>query len=145
MPASDRNDPYRAYNFKLEITGVARGHFAACTGLGISVEAIRYREGGENQIVRRLPGPVEYGDITLHYGLTDSRELFEWMMTAVSGEVDRRDVSIIMLAENDNDEVLRWNLYDAWPSEWRGAALDALGREVAVEQLTLVCERIALG
>ena len=38
---------------------------------------------------------------------------------------------------------LRWDLINAWPSEWRGAPLDALGREVAIESLTLVFETLA--
>ena len=37
-------DPYRAYNFKLEIKGVTQGHFVECTGLGARVTAIRYQD-----------------------------------------------------------------------------------------------------
>ena len=32
-----------------------------------------------------------------------------------------------------NDEVMRWNLIDAWPSEWQGAALNAGDRSLAIE------------
>ena len=39
-------DPYRAFNFKLEIRGVIEGHFTECSGLGVRVHPIRYREGG---------------------------------------------------------------------------------------------------
>ena len=39
-------DPYRAYNFKLQIQGVTEGHFTQCSGLEIEVQPIRYREGG---------------------------------------------------------------------------------------------------
>src|SRR5438093_13740790 len=79
------NDPYRAYNFKLEIQGVTEGHFTECSGMGIKVQTIKYREGGTGQVVHCIPGPVEYGDITLRYGLTASRELWEWFMSAVKG------------------------------------------------------------
>jgi phage tail-like protein len=34
-------------------------------------------------------------------------------------------------------EVLRWNLDNAWPCEWSGVSFDALGREVAIEELKL--------
>ena len=47
------NDPYRAYNFKLEIQGITEGHFAACSGLGIKIQVIKYREGGTNQVVHQ--------------------------------------------------------------------------------------------
>jgi phage tail-like protein len=135
-------DPYRAYNFKLEIQGVTEGHFTECTNLGIKVEAIRYREGGTNQLVRRLPGPVEYGDITLRYGLTSSTEIWKWFLTGVKGKVERKNVSIVMLDADGVTEAFRWNLVSAWPSAWRGAPLDAMAREAAIEQVTIVFESL---
>ncbi len=138
----NNNDPYRAYNFKLIIQGVTEGHFTECTGLGVKVEAIKYREGGNNQVVRRIPGRVEYDDVTLRYGLTDSRDLWDWLMTAVNGEVERKNVSVAMLGPEGSEEVLRWDLINAWPSEWRGAPLDALSHEMAIESLVLVFDRL---
>ena len=135
-------DPYRAYNFKLIIRGLTEGHFTECSGLGVKVEAIKYREAGNAQVVRRIPGPVEYADVTLRYGLTRSRALWDWFMTAVEGQVDRKNVSIVMLNSEGTREVMRWNLIDAWPSEWRGAMLDALSHEAAIESMTLVFETL---
>jgi phage tail-like protein len=136
----ENNDPYRAYNFKLVIQGMTEGHFTECTGLGIKVDAIKYREAGNSQVVRRLPGQVEYADITLRYGLTDSHELWDWFMSSVEGKVERKNVSILMLDPDGVTEVMRWDLIDAWPSEWRGAPLDAMSHEAAIESLTLVFE-----
>jgi phage tail-like protein len=135
-------DPYRAYNFKLIIQGVAQGHFTECTGLGVKIEDIKYREGGENQVVRRLPGRVEYCDVTLKYGLTNSPEIWQWFMKALEGTVDRRNPSIALLDFDGRTEVMRWNLYNAWPSAWRGAQLNASGSEAAIESVTLVFERL---
>lgn len=136
-------DPYRAYNFKLLIDGVIEGHFTECSGLGVRVEAIRYREAGSNQVVRRIPGRVEYGDVTLRYGLTDSLDLWRWLLTAVKGTVERKHISVLMLAADGATEAMRWNLLNAWPAEWRGAELDALSQEIAVERLTLVFDELA--
>jgi phage tail-like protein len=138
-------DPYRSYNFKLEIQGITQGHFTACNGLDIRVEPIRYREGGANEVVRVLPGPVEYGDITLSYGLTASHDLWDWLMTAVKGKVRRKNVSILLLDADGATEVMRWNLINAWPSHWQGTMLDTLSREVAIESLTLVFETLERG
>ena len=134
-------DPYGAYNFKLVIQGVTMGHFTECTGLGVRVQALRYQEGG-GHVVHRIPGPVDYADVTLRYGLTSSTELWQWFMTGVEGHVERRNVSVLMLDTDDVTEALRWDLINAWPSEWRGAPLDALGREVAIESMTLVFESL---
>lgn len=134
--------PYRSYNFKLNIQGITEGHFTECSGLGVSVDVIRYREAGNDQQVRCLPGPVDYGDVVLRYGLTDSRELWDWLITAVDGRVERKNISILMLDAEGVNEVMRWNLINAWPSEWRGTMLDAMSREAAIESLTLVFESV---
>jgi phage tail-like protein len=134
-------DPYRAYNFKLVIQGVTMGHFVECTGLGVRVQALRYQEGG-GHVVHRIPGPIDFADVTLRYGLTSSNELWTWFMSGVNGRPDRRNVSVLMLETDDVTEALRWDLIGAWPSEWRGAPLDALGREVAIESMTLVFESL---
>lgn len=135
-------DPYRSYNFKLVIQGVTAGHFTECGGLGMRVEAIQYREAGNTAVVHRIPGRVDYGDVTLSYGLTESRELFDWFLTAVNGVPARKNVSILMLDPGGAVEVTRWDLINAWPSAWRGAPLDALGNEIAVESVTLVFESL---
>jgi phage tail-like protein len=139
------NDPYRAYNFKLEIDGVNEGHFTQCTNIGVEVDAISYREGGVGQIVHRLPGQVKYASIRLAYGLTASKELWDWFMGSVKGKVQRKSVFIVMINDDGATEAFRWHLVNAWPSAWRGAPLDALGREVAVEEVELVYETLDRG
>jgi phage tail-like protein len=138
-------DPYRAYNFKLVIQGVTEGHFIECSNIGIKVQALQWREGGTNQVVRRLPGQVEYADVKLRYGLTKSNELWTWFLSAVKGKAERRNVSIVMLDSDGTTEVLRWDLVNAWPASWRGAPLDAMGKEVAIEEIVLVFETLDRG
>ena len=138
----DINDPYRAYNFKLVIQGVSEGHFTECSGLGVKVNSIKYREAGNNQVIRHIPGQVDFSAVTLRYGVTNSHELWDWMLTAVNGQVERKNVSVLMLDSQGVAEVVRWDLINAWPSEWQGAGLNALNHEVAIESLTLVYETI---
>ncbi len=135
-------DPFRNYNFKVEIRGISEAHFSECSGLGIRVNTIRYREGGSGQTVRAIPGAVEYADLTLRYGLTASRELFDWMMRTARGEIDRRNISIVVLGTTGTTEVTRWNLANAFPCEWTGVLFDAMGRDLAIEQLKLSFDSI---
>jgi phage tail-like protein len=146
MPdATSRVDPLSQFNFKLLIQGVTQGHFTACSGLGVKVEAIAYREGGTDQIIHKIPGQVHFKDVTLRYGVTETPDLWEWVQMSIRGHVDRRNVSIVMLSGDGTTEVVRWNLIDAWPTEWEGAPLDALGCEMAVEALTLTFEGLERG
>lgn len=135
-------DIYRSYNFVLDIQNVTVGYFTEVSGLSVSVEAISYREGGGARAVRKLPGRVEYGDVTLKWGMSDATELWAWLMNVAAGNVERKEISIILLKPDGQQENTRWNLHQAWPRAWRGARLDALGQEVAYETITLVHEGI---
>jgi phage tail-like protein len=139
---ADQIDPYRAYSFKLDIAGVTEGHFTECSNLGIRVTPIAYREAGGNQVVRHIPGPVQYAEVTLRYGLTASHQLWDWMQSALNGRVERKNASIVLLDSSGASEVMRWNLVDAWPVEWRSAGFDAMSREIAIESITLVFDSL---
>lgn len=135
------NDPFRGYNFRVEIQGVGDAAFTECSGMGAVVHAIRYAEG-RSPVVRRIPGPVEYADITLRYGLTSSAELWNWMLSGVKGKVERRNVSIVLYSSDAITEVMRWNLAQAWVSKWSAAPLDAMAQEIAIESMTIVYETL---
>jgi len=138
-------DPYRAFNFKMEILGVTEGHFTEVSGLGAKVTPISYREAGNSQVVHYVPGRTEYSEITLRYGLTRSREIYDWFMSGVKGKVLRKNVSIVLLDSDGATEVMRWDLVRAWATEWQGSVLDAHSQEVAIESVTLVCESVNRG
>ncbi|MDQ1707775.1 MAG: hypothetical protein QOJ88_986 [Pyrinomonadaceae bacterium] len=138
-------DPYRAFNFKVEVGGVTEGHFTEVSGLGARVTPISYREAGNSQVVHYVPGRVDYSEVTLRYGVTRSRELFDWFKSGVTGHVQRKNISIILLDADGTTEVMRWNLDKAWATEWHGSLLDAHNQEVAIESVTLVCESMDRG
>jgi phage tail-like protein len=135
-------DPYRQYNWRIEVGNQAWAYFTACEGLGVSIDVIRYREAGNRQIARMIPGQVNYQPVTLHYGLTPSQDVFQWMMSGVEGRPDRRNVSIVVLDSPGAADMLRWNLEAAWVASWHGSKLDALSPDLAIESMTVVYERL---
>jgi phage tail-like protein len=136
-----RVDPYKNFRFLLEIDGIVQGGFSECNGFGSNVEVIEYREGGEPVTVRKLPGKVSYPDITLKWGVTDSRELYDWHLAAVNGQVQRKNGSIV-LQDDRGQEKVRWNFFSAWPSKYDGPDFSAKGNDVAIDTLTVSCERV---
>ena len=136
-----RVDPYKNFRFLVEIDGIVQAGFSDCTGLGTHVEVVEYREGGDPNTVRKLPGKVTYPDITLKWGITNSRELFDWHYAAVTGQIQRKHGSVILLDDTGAEQV-RWNFFNAWPSKWDGASFSAKGNDVAIETLTVSCERV---
>lgn len=137
-----RIDPYKNFSFLVEIDGIERAGFSECSGLGSSVEVVQYREGGDASTVRKLIGKATYPDIVLRWGTTDTRELYDWHLSALSGLADRRNGSIILLDVNGQEEKMRWNFFQAWPSQWEGPSFDANADDVAIQSLTLSCERV---
>jgi phage tail-like protein len=90
---------------------------------------------------RKLPGLTKYNNITLKWGLTDSRELYDWFRDVTRGRIQRRNGSIVLL-DVDGQEKLRWNFFDAWPTKWDGPDFSAKGTDVAIETLELAVERL---
>ena len=140
MAPPQRNDPYKAFNFLVEIEGVARAAFSEATGLESETAVIEYRTGSD-PVVRKLPGLTKFGNITLRRGVTQDHELWDWRKSIVEGNPDRRNGSIILL-DDQNREKLRWNFFNAWPSKYDGPDFNAKGTDVAIDSLTVSCERV---
>jgi phage tail-like protein len=139
-----RIDPYKNFRFLVQIEGITQAGFSECRGFGSEVEVIEYREGSElTTAVRKLPGRARYPDITLKWGVTDSRELYNWHHAVLQGQIQRKHGAIILLDDSGNPTV-KWNFFEAWPRKWEGPDLCAKGNDVAIETLVIACERIEL-
>jgi len=144
MATDARNDPYRAFNFIVEIDNVARGGFAEVSGLTADGEAADYREGTDLQSnVRKLPALRKYTNLTLKRGYTQDKTLWQWYANIVNGLSDRRNVTIVLLNER-RQAVLRWHAENAWINKIEGPSLKASGNEVAMESIELVHEGLTL-
>lgn len=139
----ERIDPFGGFNFLVEIDGITRAAFQEASGFESSIDIIDYREGGENTTVRRLPATTKYTNVTLKWGVTDDRELYDWHQQWVTGNSNakRKNGSIVLLDRQGNEKV-RWNFFNAWPAKWTGPSFNAEGTEVAIETLELAHERI---
>ena len=141
MPTGARVDPYRAHNFIVEIDGIQRAGFRECSALELQQAPIEYREGNDPITVQKIPGLVQYTNITLKWGMTTDPDIWAWRKTAVDGAVERKNLSIVMLAE-DGSEVRRWNVFEAWCSKLTMPNFNATGNEVAIESMEIVHERM---
>jgi len=135
-----RVDPFRNFNFLVELEGIAQASFTECTGLGSTTEVIENREGGDNVTVRKLPGKTTYTDITLKWGVTSSTELYEWRQQIIDGLVIRLNISVVLFDLANSLEVARWNVFRAWPARYEGPSLNAKGNDIAIDTLVLAHE-----
>jgi phage tail-like protein len=133
-----RHDPYKSFNFRVEIDGMTAA-FTEVSGLESEIEAIDYREGGEENRMRKLPGLRKFPNIVLKRGLTQDAELWNWHKQVADGNVQRRNGSVILLDDHGQEQV-RWNFYNSWPCKYVGPTLNAKSNDVAIETLELVHE-----
>ena len=133
---------YRNYHFELRLGSEVAGYFTRVTGLGLKVSCIEYREGGTPNRVRKLPGQTSVSPITLEWGVSRSRNLWDWLMTAANGTVARKEVSIIIIGTDPNDEKVRWDLGETWLCDWSGTTLDSSGNNIAIESMVLQAESV---
>jgi phage tail-like protein len=137
----NRVDPYRGFNFLVEIDGITQAGFQECSGLDSTTALIEYREGADPNHTRKLPGLNAFSAISLKRGVTDSDELWQWRLTAVEGRAERKNGSIVLLDEQGTEQI-RWNFSNAWASKWTGPAFNATSNGVAVETLEITHEEI---
>lgn len=141
MATGARTDPYRGFNFMVEIDGITQAGFQECGGLDSSTDPVDYREGTDPNHVRKLSGLNKYTAITLKRGITDSDELWKWRKMVIDGKTERKNGSIILLNEAGAEKI-RWNFVGGWPSKWTGPSLNSTGTAVAVETLEITHEEL---
>lgn len=146
--ATKRDNPYGAFNFKVEFGDVAGGGpidagFSDVSGIGTEVNYSEYRIGTEMfNTVRKIPNTFKTDEVTLKRGLIGTTDIFAWFKATRDGQYQPRSVTIVMLDEARN-EVLSLVLKNAQPKKWVGPTLAAKGGgEVALEELHLVHEGI---
>jgi len=132
-------DPFASYNFRLEIAGITVAGFSECTGLNTEQNVIDYREGPEGITPRKLPGLTKFGNITLKRGISLDKTVFGWRKTVTDGDIERKNISIVLQNEK-HDEVVRWNVVNAWPSKYMAPDLKATANEIAIESVELTHE-----
>ena len=141
MPTGTRVDPYKGFNFLVEIDGITQAGFQEASGLDSSTGSIDYREGTDPNHVRKLTGLNTFSAVSLKAGITDSDELWKWRQTAAEGRAQRRNGSIVLLDET-GAEKLRWNFLNGWPSKWTGPSFNATSAAVAIESLEITHEEL---
>lgn len=149
MPPIFREDPYGAYNFLVVVNGISddgsptRAGFSEASGLEVEVTPVEYRNGNEDITVRKMPGLKKFMNITLKRGMTGDVAFWNWIRTAMKGQVQRAQGSIVMHDEN-HQPVLRWNFTRAWPCKFTGPGFNAGNNETAFETVEICHEGLSI-
>jgi phage tail-like protein len=129
-------DPYKVFRFVVEINNIRVGGFSEITGLEVRTEVDEYREGGLNDYVHKIAKETRYPNLTLKRGITDKTNLWDWHQRVVLGDVERKQVSVVVLDETGKEK-WRFIFNEAYPVKWNGTDLNASGNTVFVESVEL--------
>jgi phage tail-like protein len=138
----DRQTPYGAFNFLVEIDNAEFGGFSDVSGLGSEITVAEYRNGNDRvNHVRKVPGLHKVSDVTLKRGIVNSTDLWAWISDTRTASVNaQRSVTITLLDEARN-AVQSWRLRGVIPMKYTGPSLAAKGGgDVAMEELVLSAE-----
>ena len=140
--------PYSQFNFLVDLgtgdTDSVRAGFQEVSGLGFEVNVAEYRAGNwtENS-TRKIYGTYKGTDVTLKRGVIGTQDLFDWVKAVREGNPDvRRTVTITLQAEDRSETAAAWTLLRAFPTKYTAPTLNGNGTDLAIEELTLACERI---
>lgn len=138
--ASKIQHPYGAFRFKLEVDGVALGHFKSCSGLKHEIEVLEFQEGGSNEFKHKLVAQGSYPNIVLKLGFVSNGIAEDWHYEYAAADAkkgERKTVRIYLLADDAQTIVGQWTLKDAWPAKWEGPEFDGSSDNLAVETLEI--------
>jgi phage tail-like protein len=142
--------PFTAFNFAVEIypdgksDPLASASFAECDGLEMTHDFKTIRSGGANDHAYRVPGTVNYANLTLKRGLTDNFDLWTWFADSVADPFLRANAEVVMFAEDGQTERARFQLSRCVPAKIKAPALNAKDGTIAIEEFALAYEKLQL-
>ena len=144
MPAGiGPSDSFLGVWFAIEFQGQVTGAFRECSGLGSENEVVEAKASSMDgrPVVKKIPGNLKWGNITLKQGITDDMDMWKWRKMVEDGKVtEARKNGSIVLFSHAGVEIARWNFVNAWPSKINGPSVNATSNEVAIEELELAHE-----
>ena len=132
--------PLPKFHFQVEWGGKRQG-FTEVTGLDQQINKIEYREGNSPEYSKlQMPGMHKFSNVVLKRGShAGDYDFYVWANTIALNQVQRRDVTIILMDEN-HQPVFTWKVKNAFPVKIQASDLKADGNEVAIETMELAHE-----
>jgi len=111
-----RTDPLVGFHFTIEVSGKMTGFFTEVSGIGSENEVVEQKVVTEDghQIVKKIPGRMKWGDITLKRGITDAMDAYTWRKMVEDGDVaGARCNGTITMFDQMLQPVAQWDFTNA--------------------------------
>lgn len=138
--------PPSVQKFIFEVNGIYLGTFSSVSGLSMTVEVEKIKEGGNNSFVHQMPKGFTYEDVTLKRGLVRLNSLWTWLESssgaglAVKRSTLIRSACGLTLLDTSGARIRTWMINSAFPIKWTGPEFKADAKEAATESLVIAHE-----
>ena len=139
--------PLTSFNFAVEIypdgasAPLAEAAFAECDGIELTVDVKTIREGGANDRAYRVPGVVNYANLTLKRGVTGNLDLWDWVQRSTADPGLRANAEVVVFQTDGRTEAMRYQLHRCLPIKFKAPMLSAKDGQVAIEEFQLAYEK----
>jgi phage tail-like protein len=143
----NRFNPYPNFMFRVKCDGRYVAGICKVSGLTLTTEVIKHREGGDPSSSRKSPGRTEYNAITLERGVTHDKDFEQWANkvwnfgSGLGAQVSLKDFRKNLIIEMYNEAgqvALAYKVYRCWVSEFQALPdLDANANAVAIQHIKL--------
>ncbi|MDQ7979608.1 phage tail protein [Paraburkholderia sp. SARCC-3016] len=117
--------------------------FNNVSGLNITYDTIEYRDGIGNWF--KMPGQRQVPNITLRKGVfPGDSKLYAWINSISLNQVEKKDITISLTDEAGTTLLMTWNVANAFPTSLSSPTLDAASNEIAVQEMSLMADRITI-
>ena len=145
MAAALSRDPYKNFRFKLYFKSGTPP--VACvnrvTGLTWSVSVETREQGGSYRTAQKLPGRVQYDNVSIERGITTDQSFQDWAGSvwnySQSNPLKNIQKTVILeLCDENGNPVIRYTLINCWVSKFQALPeLKASDNALALEQITI--------
>lgn len=134
--------PIPTYRFIVAL-GNEKVPFTSASGLDINFDTIEYRDGTGNWF--KMPGQRQVPNITLSKGIFPGKNaMYEWINSIQLNQVEKKDIMISLTNEAGTEVLVSWNVSNAFPTSLTSPSFDATSNEIAVQQITLMADRVTI-
>ncbi len=141
--ATETEEYLSVSSFKVAIDGMNWERFETVSGIGIDLEDIAFQSDKRGMMNR--PGRFNARDLSLVRPFKKDRQLYDWLKKIKEGKNERKSGSVILF-DDEEKEVVRFNFFGAWPKSWSGPILskDNSGNSLLREEITLSVQDVEL-
>ena len=133
MPLGIRLDPAPDFKYGVIISGVLMAGFQSVSGLEATRETKEVVEGGINDHVHVLPGPIKHSRLVLKRGIVFTSFMWEWLHVGMYDVSVMRLPIAVVLYSVEGIPTRTWAVADAYPVKWSAGELKSDSNQVALE------------